>query len=1149
MTVMKNLALIVCAWVSVCVAFSARASDGLGPLLTTQIENTFFENGRVSAQKVDLFRANVETAQREVHQQLVDYYIHIGEKTPEEAEKKASSTSLAQAYDRLLEVADKLKSATGSNAYSLASAALHLGYTVRSEGRWMDYDEIAGYAKGIFKRYQVKRRNPGQSEASNLWNPAESRFYTQLELMDMKARGVDVSLLNPLGQGAYWTNVEVARQSLSQTYQVDSDLYRDLSFVFPEDGATVDFDEVKRSQSRPKFDVTWKSNGKKIKFKLKFLSETNSEVTAASLLSALGFNTDVSRRINNVKVRFKDGEKVIFHRDLESYYSFWEMQNAVVEDGRDAEGDYIIFREALLEARSDQLIRVGAWSFTQNGHPETREVRALPVFMAWIANNDMKESGQNKVILRKDAPAEKMFFASGDLGWSFGNFLFPESVSWFKWNVIKDVRDDSVSFNYLTWQYSNLFQFTTWDDARWMVRLIARLSREQIATAVRAGQWAPGVEKVLIEKLVARRNQLVRVFELDKEFPALIVNESVALSDQAVEEQMSTAGGFAGGQVPASHDKLLAIVQAMSKPVFEYISPSLMSIQTGIINAALDRATRPITEIRLTGDDLAGLGLPFASGIILRIHRSIVRNEQPRSMNERFLVHDQLVVGWTLGTNIVGVGSSLTYYRSFNLVYPVAKQSEGVYKAAYLPALLMPYAPGTFKLPNKHSILIEDYVEGRGSLNVSGQAPVNLSAGTSLARVYLKRTLVSDRADQKVDILIDNSHYTELSARVAAALKVAFVGLNFPFFEGSIRKGSIDRELWSLPTNSRESRIRAREALSLIATAMRTDTLPALATRKEIDADFLMRKWGFNLFGLVTSLESRSTSDIEEENSETPAIHVDKFQIENISEDFWKAPVLDIQERDTVKSFFMGIKTDSGALSDTILGLNIRQWDSATTSQELKDDSVVLAQKASADPNFIIFSPQLHTNKDQWGAVVTMLDVLIYQNGMDKLLSYSDDYWWSQFTRMTGIRPSLARDDTRSVKDIALEKNFREFLAALAQARNTTDQRKRASALTRAIGSTAVTTSLTSGIKGDLVGIVLSQLPEDAYYISVKISSPLYKQNIFPTEKPLVNRRGVLKYKDARLHDFSLNTISVIYNFFDSVIPVGSIVPSLDYPY
>ena len=1135
----------------VCSLFVGRAtaSGGLGASMQTLVENTFFEGGRVSAQKIDAFKSDTDKAQLENEQWLVNYYVHVGQKSQEDALKKARSSSLLSAYERLDSILAQLRNASGTQAYDLGAAALHVGYAVRSEGRRMDYEEIAGYAKGVFKRYQVKRRNSSQSEASNLWNPKESRFYGTDELTRLKAEGADLSLLNPLGNGAYWTNVDVNQQTMDRTIQKSSGLYQGIDFEFPADGSTLQFDEVKRSQSRPKFDVTWMHNGKKRKFKFKFLSETHSEVTAATLLSALGFNTDPSRRINNVKVRFKDGEKVLFHRDMESYYSYWELQFGIVEDGRDEQGDFIVFKEALLEGRSEDLIRVGAWSYTKNGHPDAREVRALPVFMAWIANNDMKESGQNKSILRKNSSVDQVFFANGDLGWAFGSFAFPESVGWFKWNIIKDVRPDSVSFNYLTWLYSDLFQFTTWDDARWMIRLIARLSRDQIAGAVRAGQWDPSVEKVLIEKLIARRNQLVKVFELEKDFPAVSANESVAASDEVSDDALKFPDGSGGSGGSSRQDKILAVVQSMSKPFFEYLSPSLMSIQATLINSALDRAFKPVTEWRLTGDDLAGTGLPFAAGIILRVHRSVVRNEQPRNMNERYLVHDQLVIGWTLGTNIAQVGSSITYYRSFNLIYPVQRQSEGMYKTAYLPALLMPYAPGQIKLPQKYSILIEDYVEGRGTLSATGHAPVELNAGASLARVYLKRTLISDRADGKVEVLLDNSHYTELSAKVAAVLRVAFVSLKFPFFEGSIRKGSIDREVWSLPVQTAESRLRAREALSLIAATMRTDTLPQFASRKQIDADFLMRKWGFNLFSLVTTLDVRTKANIEESDSESPKDIVYKYQIENMTENLWKAPILDIQERDTAKTFFLGVKSPDGKYQDAILGLNIRQWDSSTSSQELYDDSVVLAQKVAGDPNFIVFSPRLHTNKDQWGSVVTMVDLLLYQAAMDKLLAISDEQWWSQFSLMTKIVPSQRRDDTRSATEVALVRNFQDFLAALSRARNTSDLNRRIEALTNAMAKTAVTTSLTTGFKGDLIGVLMSQLPEDSYFLSVKISSPLYSQNIFPTEKPLVNRRGVLKFKDARLHDFSLNTISVIYNFFDSVIPVGSTVPSLDFVY
>ena len=170
-------------------------------------------------------------------------------------------------------------------------------------------------------------------------------------------------------------------------------------------------------------------------------------------------------------------------------------------------------------------------------------------------------------------------------------------------------------------------------------------------------------------------------------------------------------------------------------------------------------------------------------------------------------------------------------------------------------------------------------MEGRGTLKVSGYTPVTLEAGASLARVYLKRTLISDRADKRIDVLLDNSHYTELSAHVAAALQIAFVKLKFPFFQGALRKGTIDREVWSIPADAPEAKLRARSALNIIALTMRTDVLQGMAQRTKIDADFTTRKWGFNLFNLVRTLDSRSKYNIDETDSKSPH-HVDsKYQI------------------------------------------------------------------------------------------------------------------------------------------------------------------------------------------------------------------------------------------------------------------------------
>ena len=59
------------------------------------------------------------------------------------------------------------------------------------------------------------------------------------------------------------------------------------------------------------------------------------------------------------------------------------------------------------------------------------------------------------------------------------------------------------------------------DDARWMGRLIAQLTEPQIKSAlIGAGYEAP-IARLLLEKLVARRDQMIRDFGLSDEIKPL----------------------------------------------------------------------------------------------------------------------------------------------------------------------------------------------------------------------------------------------------------------------------------------------------------------------------------------------------------------------------------------------------------------------------------------------------------------------------------------------------------------------------------------------------------------------------------------------------------------------------------------------------
>jgi hypothetical protein len=61
----------------------------------------------------------------------------------------------------------------------------------------------------------------------------------------------------------------------------------------------------------------------------------------------------------------------------------------------------------------------------------------------------------------------------------------------------------------------------TVDDARWMARLIAQLTEQQITDALEASGFTPSEVKTYTDKLVSRRDNLIRDLQLTREIALL----------------------------------------------------------------------------------------------------------------------------------------------------------------------------------------------------------------------------------------------------------------------------------------------------------------------------------------------------------------------------------------------------------------------------------------------------------------------------------------------------------------------------------------------------------------------------------------------------------------------------------------------------
>ena len=75
--------------------------------------------------------------------------------------------------------------------------------------------------------------------------------------------------------------------------------------------------------------------------------------------------------------------------------------------------------------------------------------------------------------------------------------------------------------NYQTLVPCPAFRAMTVDDARWMARLIGQLTETQLRDALEASGYTGDEARLYLDKLVHRRDRMIRDLKLDNEIPLL----------------------------------------------------------------------------------------------------------------------------------------------------------------------------------------------------------------------------------------------------------------------------------------------------------------------------------------------------------------------------------------------------------------------------------------------------------------------------------------------------------------------------------------------------------------------------------------------------------------------------------------------------
>lgn len=100
-----------------------------------------------------------------------------------------------------------------------------------------------------------------------------------------------------------------------------------------------------------------------------------------------------------------------------------------------------------------------------------------------------------------------------------------ESVNKFSYNAV-EVKNSNIIFDHGTEAEFN----ASLDDVKWMARKIGKLSREDIEEVVVNSHFPYVVSKLLVERIIARRNNIISVLELDREFNKINYEKDLKLS-------------------------------------------------------------------------------------------------------------------------------------------------------------------------------------------------------------------------------------------------------------------------------------------------------------------------------------------------------------------------------------------------------------------------------------------------------------------------------------------------------------------------------------------------------------------------------------------------------------------------------------------
>ncbi|MFO1498325.1 MAG: hypothetical protein U1G07_08040 [Verrucomicrobiota bacterium] len=194
---------------------------------------------------------------------------------------------------------------------------------------------------------------------------------------------------------------------------------------------------------------------------------------------------------------------------------------------------YLVLREANVQEADATGQSIGPWDFEGLGREHRRELRGAGLLAAWLSWFDSRFDNTRLGLIRDGSGTKLIHYFSdlgGGLGRARGTFRHTtESANDFEWRFTElrkprghpDKPGRFRVIGYEPQEDTGAFREMTIDDARWMARMLGQLTEEQLVQALAASGYAAAELRLYLEKLVSRRDQMIRDLEMEDEIRLL----------------------------------------------------------------------------------------------------------------------------------------------------------------------------------------------------------------------------------------------------------------------------------------------------------------------------------------------------------------------------------------------------------------------------------------------------------------------------------------------------------------------------------------------------------------------------------------------------------------------------------------------------